>query len=65
MFSKLFDTEKLAAFSLSILITGLSVGGVAKLADKEYSRVEASVRTQMQQDIAASKYATRSGAVQA
>jgi hypothetical protein len=65
MFSKFFDVEKLAALSLSVLITGLSVGGVAKLADNEYNRVEASVRTQMQQDIAASKYVTRSGAVQA
>lgn len=65
MFETLFGTEKLVAFSLSVLITGLTLGGVAKLADNEYNRVEASVRIQMQHDIAVSKYVTRSGAVQA
>ncbi len=65
MFSKFFEAEKVVAMSLAVLATGLTFGGIAQLADSEYSRTENLVKAQMQQQVAAAKLTTRSGAVQA
>ena len=65
MFSKYFEAEKAVAMSLAVLATGLTFGGIAQLADSEYSRVETMVKVQMQQQVAAVKLTTRSGALQA
>ena len=65
MFNKFFEAEKAVAMSLAVLATGLTFGGIAQLANSEYSRAETMVKVQMQQQIAAAKLTTRSGAVQA
>lgn len=65
MFQKLIAVEKAVSLSLAVLATGLTFGGIAQIANSEYSRVEQTVKVQMQQNIAASKLTTRSGAAQA
>lgn len=65
MFQKLIAAEKAVSLSLAVLATGLTFGGISQIADSEYSRVEQTVKVQMQQHIAAVKPTTRSGAAQA
>lgn len=65
MYQKFIAVEKAVSLSLAVLVTGLTLGGIAQIADSEYSRVEQTVKVQMQQNIAASKLSTRSGATQA
>lgn len=62
MFQKLIAVEKAVSLSLAVLATGLTFGGISQIANSEYSRVEQTVKVQMQQHIAASKLTTRSGA---
>lgn len=62
MFQKFVAVEKAVSLSLAVLATGLTFGGISQIANSEYSRVEQTVKVQMQQHIAASKLTTRSGA---
>jgi hypothetical protein len=65
MLQKFIEAEKVIAMSLAVLVTGLTVGGIAELADSEYNRAEAVVKQEMAQRVAAVKLSTRSGNVNA
>jgi hypothetical protein len=65
MFQKFIAAEKAVSMSLAVLATGLTFGGIAQIADSEYSRVEQTVKVESQQQVAASKMTTRSGALNA